>query len=297
MTYIHAIGIHSTVPDNALPDLKSELKAMSGKVYRRIDHFTQLAIIGAHKAVYDHELSPETAIYMVSGQGNISVFDRVRDQRHIQNQLPRPVDFINLLSNTAGFYVASHLGLEGKNLFLAHHRFPVQMTMLAAQNDVKLGKQHAVLVGGVDEWIEKQELAKKLLGVEESTVLGEGSNWMMIGSDAKNAIGTFDMNPKALKKELLLEYVAALPQDTALAFSTRFSSDDSSELLQANTGCRRYAYESSCGYYETLPLYVLNRFLTEEKGRLVHIDCSDGRYMVMNVDNSGFTPLNVEKER
>jgi hypothetical protein len=297
MTYIHAIGIHSSVPNNELPDLKSELKAMSGKVYRRIDHFTQLAIIGAHKAAFDRELSPQTGIYMVSGQGNISVFDRVRDQRHIQNQLPRPVDFINLLSNTAGFYVASHLGLEGKNLFLAHHRFPIQMTLLAAQNDVKLGKQRAVLVGGVDEWIPKQELAKKLLGVGESTLLGEGSNWMMISAEAKGAVATFDMQPKALDKEALLQYVSALPSGTSLAFSAHFSDEDAAQFLEANRECSRYRYEDSCGYYETLPMYVLNRFLTEEKGRLVHVDCSEGRYMVMDVDNSRFTPANGEKER
>ena len=132
MIYIHALGIHNTIPDHQLPDLKSELKALSGKVYRRIDHFIQLAIIGAHKAVAGMNLPPQTAIYMTSGQGDIMVFDRIRRQRYFQKMLSKPVDFVNLSSNASGYYVANHLGLEGRNLFLTHHHFPVQMTLLLA---------------------------------------------------------------------------------------------------------------------------------------------------------------------
>jgi hypothetical protein len=48
-------------------------------------------------------------------------------------------------------------------------------------------------------------------------------------------------------------------------------------------GCPRYCYEEACGYYETLPLYVLTRFLAAEKGQLLHIDGSEERYMIMQV--------------
>ncbi len=200
MIYIHAIGLHNSIPDNQLPDLQSELKALSGKFYRRIDHFIQLAIIGAHKAVAELELPSQTALYMTSGQGDIMVFDRVRRQRYFHKMLSKPVDFVNLSSNTAGFYVASHLGLDGKNLFLQHHHFPVQMTMLLAQNDIITGQEEAVLVGGVDEWVAKPELAKKLLGVDGSTRLGEGSNWQLLGAEAEGALGSFAMETETLDK-------------------------------------------------------------------------------------------------
>ena len=287
MTYIHAVGIHNTVPQT-LPDLKSELKALSGKVYRRIDHFIQLAIIGAHKTAAERQLPKETALYMTSGQGNIAVFQRVREQRHIHKMLPKPVDFINLLSNSAGFYVASHLGLGGKNLFLNHHRFPVQMSLLAAWNDLNLGKQEAVLVGGIDEWIERQELAKKLLGVSEATQLGEGSNWMLLSSEREGSLGAFELEPKGLGRKALEARIGALEAGSRIAFSPRFKTEEIDEMMALNDGCSRYAYESTCGYYETLPLYAMNRFLTKEEGMLLHVDVSDGRYMVMSVDNRGF---------
>ena len=288
MIYVYAAGTHNALPNGELPDLKSELKTLSGKVYRRIDHFIQLALVGAHKAVASYDLPAKTAIYMTSGQGNIAVFQRVREQRHIQKLLPKPVDFINLLSNSAGFYVASHLGLEGKNLFLSHHRFPVQMSLLTALNDLRLKKQEAVLVGGVDEWIENQELAKKLLGVDEATELGEGSNWMLLGAAPEGAVATFEMEPKLLDLETLRERLGREEAGTRLAFSSRFSDAEAEACLLMADGASRYAYESGCGYYETLPLYVLSRFLEEERGRLLHIDVSDGRYMVMGVDNGAY---------
>ncbi len=285
MIYIHAVGLHNTIPDQQLPDLKSELKILSGKVYRRLDHFVELAIIGAHKAVAESEISSETAIYMTSGQGDIMVFDRVRRQRYFDKMMSKPVDFVNLSSNTAGFYVASHLGLNGKNLFLQHHHFPVQMALLLALIDITSGKERAILVGGVDEWIAKPELAKKLLGVDEVTRLGEGSNWQLLKAAAEGALGTFAIEPKALNEAQLKQLLLSAEAGTRLAFSSRFSAVQVAEIMAVNNVCKRYLYESFCAYYETLPLYILNRFLTHERGRLIHLDVSQDRYMMMSVDN------------
>ena len=285
MIYIHAIGIHNTTPDNKIPDLKSELKALSGKVYRRTDHFIQLAIIGAHKAVGESEMGFQTALYMTSGQGDIMVFDRVRRQRYFEEMLSKPIDFVNLSSNTAAFYVADHLGLNGRNLFLAHHHFPVQMTMLLAQNDINSSKERSILVGGVDESIPKPELARKLLGVDAEITLGEGSNWLLLDGEANGAIASFAVEPKSLNKKELKRFLLSLETGTFLAFSSRFSDDEAGKILADNKGCKRYRYEASCAYYETLPLYVLGSFMSREYGRLIHVDLYQERYMVMSVEN------------
>ncbi|MBW6520342.1 MAG: hypothetical protein K0A99_04910 [Desulfoarculaceae bacterium] len=287
MIAIRAMGIHNSIPDHHQPDLAAKLRALSGKVYRRTDHFIQLAIIGAHMAAAGQELSPQTATYMTSGQGNISVFERICDQRHVRNQLPRPIDFINLLSNSAGFYVASHLGLSGKNLFLSHHRFPVQMALLVARNDLILGREQAALIGGIDEWIPRQELARKILGRDQTTVLGEGSNWMLLGKLDEEAAVTLEVTPRILDKQQLRQQLASIEPGASLAFGKRFAAAEREEIMNLKRGWRRYAYEGFCGYYETLPLFALNRFLLQEKGKLLHIDVSDGRYMIMQVSNQG----------
>ncbi len=294
MMFVQATGMHNTLPEDRQPDLAHELKQLTGKVYRRTDHFIQLAILGAHKAAEqrykkdEHDkraLAEKTAIYLTSGQGNISVFDRICQQRRAENLLPKPVDFINLLSNSAGFYVAAHLGLTGKNLFVTHHRFPVQMALLAAQNDLRLGRQDAVLLGGVDEWIPRQELAGKLLGVSPETQLGEGSNWLLLSENENGAIATLEVFPEPLAPPLLANLLAYAKPGTFLAFSRRFLAEDIAGFMKKYRQCSRFAYEEQCGYYETQPLFAVNSFLEQKKGRMIHIDTNAEQYMVITVAN------------
>jgi hypothetical protein len=282
MMFVHASGVHSTLPQGQQPDLAAELKAMTGKFWRRTDHYIQLALLGAHKAVREKKLPENTALYLTSGQGNISVFERICEQRRNQNLLPKPVDFINLLSNSAGFYLASHLGLEGKNIFVTHHNFPVQMALLAAQNDLRLGKQEMALVGGVDEWIPEQELACKLLGVPPETSLGEASNWILLSGEAADNIPMLEIHPQPLGLPLLRALLAYASEGTFVAFSHRVLPEDAARFMRMYRQCREFTCEKS-GYYETLPLLVVNSFLASQKGRLIHVDGCNDSYMVMTV--------------
>ncbi len=285
MIFIHAAAIHNTMPREQQPDLAAELHALTGKVYRRTDHFIQLALLGAHKAAADKELPDQTAIYLTSGQGNIAVFDRICKQRRQENLLPRPVDFINLLSNSAGFYVASHLGLDGKNLFVTHHRFPAQMALLAAQNDLRLGKQQMVLLGGVDEWTPDQTLARKLLGVSSSTRLGEGSNWLLLNNEEQDALATIEVHPQLLSSSLLAALLSYAPGNTHLIFSHRVDQDEVSGFMRRYRQCRLFSPEESSGYYETHLLFTLISFLKQKKGRLIHIDTDGSQYMITTLVN------------
>ena len=286
MIFVHASAVHNSIPGRDQPDPAKELKKLSGKVYRRTDHFIQLAVLGAHKATAGKILSKKTAIYMTSGHGNVSVFVRICTQRRRENLLPRPVDFINLLSNSAGFYVAAHLGLEGKNLFVTHHRFPVQMALLAAQNDLRMNRHEMVLLGGVDEWNPKQELAGKLLGVAPQTRLGEGSNWLLLSTVKDGAEATIKVYPHLLDCRLLAALLAASRKGTFLAFSHHVPKKEIIAFLKTYRQCKRFVYEGSCGYYETRAFFAMNHFLERKKGRLIHIDGCAGRYMVFIVSNS-----------
>jgi len=124
MIYIHKVG-SLNLKEGETYDIKEALKEATGKPFRRTDRFIQMVLLGAHRAVGDTRLDPETALYMASGQGNLAVFNRLRDQQYVLKQPPKPVDFINSLSNTAGFYAAQLLGLHGKNLNLNQHGFVV----------------------------------------------------------------------------------------------------------------------------------------------------------------------------
>lgn len=277
MIYVHAIGLHNSMPSGKVSDLKPELKALSGKNHRRIDRFIELAIIGAHKAVAGYELEPATALYLVSGQGDIPVFERVRRQRYFQKMMSKPVDFVNLASNTAGFYVASHLKIAGANLFLSHKHFPVQMALLLAQSELVLKTYPAILLGGVDECLENRELARKLLGVAAATELGEGSNWLLLNCEPDGALAALRVAGQQFDRAQVEAEIRKLEPGICLAFSRRLPARLGSQLKAVREDLHCFASDPARGgYYETRSLYDINHFLLARKRvsrKLLHIDC------------------------
>lgn len=278
MIYIRRTGSYNLVPGKESPDIKAALKVATGKVFRRTDRYIQLCLLAVHQMAGN--IDSDSALIMTSGEGNLSVFNRVRDQRFIMHQPSRPLDFINSLSNTAGFYVAQYLNLSGKNIFLSHHGFPAQMALLLAENDLKLNKQKQVLLGGVDELLEPVAYTRKFLGLCDDTALGEGSNWLSLSTQRNGALAAIENQTEELSREEVLEFIGTPGSRFLLAFGMRTPIKDIAAFMKQSQGAR-FDYESSCGYYETVPFYVLNRFIECEKGQLVFIDCFEERYRIM----------------
>ncbi len=277
MIYIHSISGYNAVPGKETDDIKAALKIATGKVFRRTDRYIQLALLGAYRN--RENIQPDSALFIVSGEGNLSVFNRLRDQRFLHHQPPRPVDFINSLSNTAGFYVAQHLNLNGKNLFLSHHGFPTQMALLLAENDLKLKKQKQILLGGVDELLEPVAYSKKFLGICDDTILGEGSNWLTVSTQKKGALASVETMTEELSREGAINFIRSLDTNSQVAFGMRTKPEDLTAFMKS-TPCRRFDYESTCGYYETVPFYVMRHFIERERGQLTFIDSFEKRYRV-----------------
>jgi len=284
MIYIHRVSGYSTTLEDGRCDIKALLKAQSGKTFRRTDRYIQLALLGVGNFVGNIE--PDTSLFVSSGEGNLSVFNRLRDQQYIDHQPPRPVDFINSLSNTAGFYVGQYLGLRGKNLFLSHHGFPAQMALILAQNDLSLKKQRQILVGGVDELLEPISYTRKFLGVCNDMGMGEGSNWLILSSEKEGAQAGMDIMPEEIDKESIFALMNSLDSRSKVAFGMRMPVDDVAAFME-HSACSRFNYESSCGYYETVPLYAINQFVEQEKGQLLFIDYFEERYRVMTLSVFG----------
>lgn len=285
MIYLHAAGSYN-IPPASEADTKAELKALTGKVFRRTDHFIQLSLLGAHKAVGTSSLPSDTAVYMTSGQGNLSVFNRVRDQKFLEHQLPKPVDFINMLSNSAGFYVAQHLGLNGKNLFLSHHGFPSEMSIIMAVNDLRLGKVSQALVGGVDEMTPPESLGQKILGICDEMPLGEGSNWLLLNTEGEGALASLEVVPRTMDETELTGFLRDSEPEAMVAFGMRWREEECDALL-SEVARPRFAYEAECGFYETNPLFALTHFLQSSKGTLLFADKFEDEYMLIKIRKRG----------
>ncbi len=282
MIYIRKIGSVNAQEGEEL-DVKAAWKAVSPKMIRRTDRFIQLSLLGAYEAIGDSALDKNTALYMASGQGNLAVFKRLRDQRYINKQPPKPVDFINSLSNTAGFYVAQFFDLYGKNLNVSRQGLVVENTLLLAQVDLELGKEEQILLGGVDELQEPVSFTKRTLGVSDETLLGEGSNWMLLSAQEQGSLASVDVIKKQMNITGVKEYLQGVNSASKLAFGQRCSKEVIDEILDGDA-IERSLYHVPCGFYETAALYTLNRFIKEGEGELLFIDNFGDSFRLIKVN-------------
>ena len=285
MIYIHNTGSLNLKEGDDF-DVKAALKEATGKPFRRTDRFIQMVLLGAYRAAGESKLDSETALYMASGQGNLAVFNRLRDQQYLLKQPPKPVDFINSLSNTAGFYAAQLLDLHGKNLNLTQHGFVVYMTLLLAQNDLHVGAQEQVLVGGVDELLEPISFTKKFLGICGDQPLGEGSNWMLLNRVEEGARAALDVVTEAMDLAGVKAYLAEVDKRAKVAFGLRCSEAEIDSITDGSER-ERFRYEQHCGFYETAALYALIRFIEEEAGELIYIEQFERVFRLIRVRSLG----------
>jgi len=281
MIYIHSVGTLGRVEGEEL-DVKAAWKAISAKMIRRTDRFIQLALLGAHEALKAHTLSQNTALYMASGQGNLAVFKRLRDQRYIHKQPPKPVDFINSLSNTAGFYVAQYFGITGKNLNVSRLNNVAETLLLLAQNDLELGHESEILLGGVDELQEPYPFTRKTLGICDDTVLGEGSNWLLLSANKEDALASLVYEKERFSLKELQSYLLTLDKDIMYTFAQK-----SATLLQKelhNILDETHIFNSVNGYFETSGLFTLVDFTKNGSGTLIYILLEGDKYRLIRLE-------------
>ena len=282
MIYIQQVGCINYKDDYPV-DIKAQCKLVAPKFIRRTDDFIQLAILGVEQISRQQSINENCALYLTSGQGNLGVFQRLCEQRFIEKSPPKPVDFINSLSNTAGFYISKFLNLNAKNSNLAHLSFVVEMALLLAKSDLLLAKEESILLGGVDQLLQPTAFSRQALGLKQSMTLGQGSNWMLLSAKLENALACIDLSNKEMSREQLSGFLSKQQGDYQLAFSLLIEQRNIDNLLK-ETDRFRFHYEVETGFYETVVLYALNQFIIHGKGKLLFIDYFDGRYRVIEVE-------------
>lgn len=167
-----------------LPDLGDGLRAACGKPYRRIDRFVELALLGSARCVRGRDLSAGCGLYLGSTHGPLTSNIRVQEQMLRERELPKPFDFVNTLGSIAGFYVADNLRLSGPNLFVSRHGRSLEAALETALSDLAAGAVDQALVGVVDEAPLPLANQRQRLNVGDDAVLGEGSDWFLLGPPA-----------------------------------------------------------------------------------------------------------------
>ena len=175
--------VHDGTP---LPSLDAALKDLCREQPRRIDRFIKLALLGSARCTGGRTLQSDCGIYIGSGLGPIGNNAVIQKQLIHDREMPKPFNFINTLGSAAGYQVAGNLGLRGQSLFISRRGASLQAVLNAAMADLMLGIVTQALVGLVEELtlpINEHRLRQSL---SEDMEMAEGSDWMLLESDAVN---------------------------------------------------------------------------------------------------------------
>lgn len=110
--------------------LKTALSQWLDSPPRRIDRLILQALLGA--AALKDQVRSDCGLYLAARYPSRPTMGALLDAVCVQHKQPKPFEFVNSVSNSAGFHIAQQLGLEGPNLFIgASERVWAQLLSLA----------------------------------------------------------------------------------------------------------------------------------------------------------------------
>ena len=110
--------------------LKAALSQWLDSPPRRIDRLILQALLGA--AALKDRVRSDCGLYLAARYPSRPTMGALLDAVCVQHKQPKPFEFVNSVSNAAGFHIAQQLGLEGPNLFIgAGERVWPQLLSLA----------------------------------------------------------------------------------------------------------------------------------------------------------------------
>lgn len=282
--YIVATGAYcENIDADELPVLRPLVKEASGRSVRRIGRFIELALIGAGRAAVqklDH-----TAVYLSSGRGDIEVTVNVLNSLYYQNQAPRPLTFINTVSNAATFYVAQCLGLQGASSFITSRYFSLEMGLKSACFDLSRGQIESALVGAVDIVSLPLSTHRQRLGITATTPVAEASHWLQLVAkpDQQAVLASVEPIQQFPNRQLLSTWLQQqnFEDGTQLANGQYMADDEAAQWL-AETKLPPFFYRDNIGHFDSQVGRALCQFVKSDIAALVYINRDPrGRYTVI----------------
>jgi hypothetical protein len=96
--------------------LKAQLSQWLEQPPRRIDRLILQCLLAA--APLKSYITGRCGLYLAAAHPDRSTMGALLNSVCVQHKQPKPFEFVNSVSNAAGFHIAQQLGLEGPNLFI-----------------------------------------------------------------------------------------------------------------------------------------------------------------------------------
>lgn len=173
--------------DTALPDVQPLINQCLNTRIRRIDRYIKLCLAGGLNCAKGHTLPTDTGLYIATRCGTVGTSAKIMQHIEHNGDLPKPVNFINGLGNSAGFYLTAALRLTGNTLVVSQEMLSFEAALLHAWIDLQQGRISTALVGGLDEVVMPVEQhIERLEGSEKTKALTEGSHWLLLTKQTTN---------------------------------------------------------------------------------------------------------------
>lgn len=180
------------------PVLDARLIELTGKRFRKLGRFMQLALTGAVEAAAKSKLTlppTRTGVFLATGLGNIS--DLMTFSHAVFGDPGYPlsaIQFANSVGNAGAFYIAQTLGLTGPVLAVSQDEVSFEAALLQAVTLIEAGDLEFALVGAVDVAMPnvKDHLARMGIAPDAPLNISEGSAWWVVGRSAADDFATLE---------------------------------------------------------------------------------------------------------
>lgn len=273
--YITAFHGFETTPSEEL-DLKAQVKEVFGKQVRRIGPFIQLALIGAAPVIRHAPLPEATNVYFTSGSGDMDVTIDVLNRTVRDRQIPKPLSFINTVSNAACYYLTKHFSIGGSTSFLSTREFALESAFLQALTDVDVFNVETAIVGSVDILSADEATHRTRVGATADEPLAQGTHWFRLNKKASegNFIGELQhVSMHANTHDLINALQNQLQSNAQIAFGNRTTVNTKKELNALKLHVH-VPNSPSKGHYGTNIGHTLNSFLQDDQQanvQLLHV--------------------------
>ena len=282
--YIVATGdyVDPVSNDESARDLKALVAEAVGAPVRRIGRFIQLALIGAGRCAGNVALPADAAVYLGSGRGDLEVTIDVMQSLLRDGHAPKPLSFINTVSNAACFYVAQSLKILGRSSFVCNRYFAFETMLQLAALDLNSGAVDTALVGTVDVVVPPLAGHRIRLELGLDTPVADAAHYLCLQTKPSAAfLGRLIAAEHFTDAAALRAWLSrsSLGKDCSLATGQFMSSSEASDW-QGELGLAPFNYRNDRPYYDSQSGAAVGEFLRNPTAStLLHLNRDpSGRY-------------------
>jgi hypothetical protein len=266
-------------------DLKPLVAEAVGVPVRRIGRFIQLALIGAGRCARGTQLARDTAVYLGSGRGDLEVTIEVMQSLLRDGHAPKPLSFINTVSNAACYYVAQSLQLMGRSSFVCNRYFAFESVLQLAALDLQTDSVSSALVGTVDVVVPPLAGHRIRLGLGSATEVADATHWLELRKVASpSTLGRVIAVEQFVDRDALQVWLAsqALDDDGLLATGQFMPASEANEWAE-QLKLAVFEYRKTRAYYDSQSGAAIGEYLRGNDARtLLHLNRDPGgRYGAM----------------